>query len=110
MAKELGDVLAILMRNKAKTRAIKYSYEPQEDQFIKFAVNKYSACTLDIDLVADYRTFLNFLRDLYKHEYFININKVEIVPYRKNNRILLINLQLTLYAQKDNPHTEMPGL
>ena len=37
---------------------------------------------------------------MYKHEHFLEISKVEILPYEKNKRILLINLQLKLYAQK----------
>ncbi len=43
------------------------------------------------------------MRDLYRHQYFININKVEIVPYRKDKKILLVNLVITLYAQKSSP-------
>jgi hypothetical protein len=100
MAEELGDALAILKRNKIKTRSIKYEYDPQSDPFIKNAKNKFSACTLNLDMVADYRAYLNFLRDLYRHEHFMNIGKVEIVPYARNKKILLINMQLTLYAQK----------
>jgi hypothetical protein len=101
MVKEIGDVLVILSHNKVKTRAIRYTYDPPEDTFIKHAPARFSACLLDVDIIAEYRTLLNFLRDLYRHEYFININKVEIIPYRKNKKILLVNLQITLYAQKD---------
>ncbi len=88
MSQELSEILKILTNNKIKTRAIKYEYDSQQDNFVKNVPDRYSACTLDIDIVADYGAFLGFIRDLYKHQYFLNIVKVEIVPYRKNNRIL----------------------
>ena len=52
-------------------------------------------------MIASYSNFANFLRDLYKHEHFLEISKIEIAPYQKNKRILLISLQIKLYAQRD---------
>ncbi|MDR1168162.1 MAG: hypothetical protein LBK53_04630 [Heliobacteriaceae bacterium] len=100
MAEEIANVLKILKNNHIKTRSISYEYDAQWDNFVKNASDKYSSCALSLDIVADYRTFLAFLRDLYKHEHFVNINKIEIVPYNKNKKILLINTQIVLYAQK----------
>ena len=31
----------------------------------------------------------------------MDISSIEILPYQKNKRILLVNLQFKLYAQKD---------
>ena len=52
-------------------------------------------------MIANYANFAGFLRELYKHEHFLDITNIEILPYQKNKRILLINLQFKLYAQKD---------
>ena len=52
-------------------------------------------------MIANYADFAGFLRELYKHEHFLDITNIEIAPYQKNKRILLINLQFKLYAQKD---------
>ena len=49
-------------------------------------------------IVSDYSDFEGFIRDLYAYNYLININNIEIYPYQKNKRILLINLTLTLYS------------
>jgi len=38
--------------------------------------------------------------ELYKHEHFLDVQSVEIVPYRKNKSILLVNFKLKLYAKK----------
>ena len=57
-------------------------------------------------MIATYSNFANFLRELYKHEHFLEISKIEIAPYEKNKRILLVNLQIKLYAQKDPSSVE----
>ena len=101
MSDEFGEILQLLRENKIKTRSVKYDYDPQDDNFVKNAGDRYSACRLDIEMVANYANLENFLRDLYKHEHFLEIAKIEIAPYEKNRRILLVNLQIKLYAQKD---------
>ncbi len=101
MSDEFGEILQLLRENKIKTRSVKYDYDPQDDNFVKNAGDRYSACRLDIEMVANYASLENFLRDLYKHEHFLEIAKIEIAPYEKNRRILLVNLQIKLYAQKD---------
>ena len=101
MSDEFGEILQLLRDNKIKTRSVKYDYDPQDDNFVKNVGDRYSACRLNIEMVANYSNLENFLRELYKHEHFLDISKIEIVPYDKNKRILLINLQIKLYAQKD---------
>ena len=47
-----------------------------------------------------HRCIDNFLKEMYKHEHFIDLLSVEIVPYKKNKKILLINFKVKLYAKK----------
>jgi len=101
MSDEFGEILALIRDNQIKTRSIKYAYDPNEDNFIRNAKGKFTSCKLDIEMVANYSNLENFLRDLYKHEHFLEISKLEIVPYQKNKKILLINTQISLYAQKE---------
>ncbi len=101
MSDEFGEILQLMRENKVKARSIKYEYDPQDDNFVKNAGQRYSACRLDMEMVANYQQFENFLKDLYKHEHFLEISKVEVVPYQKNKKILLINAQIKLYSQKD---------
>lgn len=98
---EFGEILQIMRENKIKTRSLKYDYDPEDDNFVKFAANKFHVCRVTAEMVASYANFENFLRDLYKHEHFLEISKIEIVPYQKDRKILLINLQIKLYAQRD---------
>lgn len=98
---EFGEILQIIRVNKIKTRSMKYDYDPQDDNFVKNVGNKYHVCRITAEMVGNYSNFENFLRELYKHEHFLEISKIEIVPYQKNKRILLATLQIKLYAQRD---------
>lgn len=100
IASEFNEILSSITANSIKTRSVKYTYDPQDDNFVKGNASKYSVCKLDMEMIATYTNFKNFMKDLYKHEHYLDIAKVEIVPYQKNKTILLINLQLKLYAQK----------
>lgn len=100
ISSEFNEIITLMTSNAIKTRSIKYTYDPQDDNFVKGDPAKYSVCKLDMEMIADYSHFKNFIQDLYKHEHYLDIAKVEIVPYEKNKSILLINLQLKLYAEK----------
>jgi hypothetical protein len=87
--------------NQIKTRSVKYKYDEQtEDNFYKSSNGKFSVCQLDMDMIATYTNFKNFMKDLYKHEHYLDIASIEVVPYQKNKTILLVKLQLKLYAEK----------
>lgn len=101
ISEEFGEILQLLRSNKIKTRSIKYDYDPQDDNFVKNAGSRYQVCRITADMIANYSNFENFLRELYKHDHFLEISKIEVAPYQKNKRILLINLQIKLYALRD---------
>ncbi len=102
ISEEFAEILQVMRDNKVKARSIKYDYDPQDDNFVKNAGAKYHVCRITADMVANYSNFEGFLRDLFKHEHFLEISKLEIVPYQKDKKILLINLQIKLYAQKNS--------
>lgn len=98
---EFSEILQLLRENKIKARSIKYDYDPQDDNFVKNVGNKYHVCKITAEMVANYASFENFLRELYRHEHFLDITQIEVTPYEKNKRILLVTLQIKLYAQRD---------
>lgn len=108
ISEEFAEILQIIRENKIKTRSIVYEYDPKDDNFVKNVPEKYQVCRITAEMIANYSNFENFLRDLYKHEHYLEIAKIEILPYEKNKRILLINMQLKLYAQRD-PSTYIPA-
>lgn len=94
----LDDIIEISRKNHIKTHSIQSTLNPSEDAFLKGDKEHFSAYQLDMKIVSDYSDFEGFIRDLYAYNYLININNIEIYPYQKNKRILLINLTLTLYS------------
>lgn len=94
----LDDIIEISRKNHIKTHSIQSTLNPSEDVFVKGDKEHFSVYQLDMKIVSDYSDFEGFIRDLYAYNYLININNIEIYPYQKNKRILLINLTLTLYS------------
>lgn len=93
------DVIEMAKYNNIKIYSIGYVYNPASDEFVKGAPGKYNVCELTMQLIADYADLGSFLKELYKYPYLINMEKLEIIPYQKNKKILLINLQLKLYSE-----------
>ena len=89
------------MRNySVKARTLQYDYNPQDDNFVKNTTDKYTVAKLDAEMISTYKNFESFLKELYKHEHFLDISSIEVVPYTKDRKILIIKFQLKLYAQK----------
>lgn len=94
----LDDIIEIARKNHIKTHSIQSTLNPAEDVFVKGDKEHFSANQLDLKIVSDYSDFEGFIKDLYAYNYLVNIKNIEIYPYQKNKRILLINLTLTLYS------------
>ncbi len=100
IAGEFAEILTLIRGNAIKTRSIKYEYDPKDDNFVKNVPNKYHVAKLNIEMIGTYKEFEGFLKELYKHEHFLDMASMEIVPYDKDKKILIIKFQLKLYAQK----------
>lgn len=97
------DVMNMIKYNGVKVFSIKYTYNPEDDVFVSHESNKYNVCQLDLELVSDYKDFENLLTELAKYPYLMRIGQIKMMPYPKDKKILLIQLQLVLYAENTNP-------
>ncbi len=100
IAGEFAEVLQLIRANQIKVRSIKYEYDPKDDAFVQGAGAKYNVARLNMEMVGNYSNYDNFLKEMYKHEHFIDLQSAEIIPYKKNKRVLLINFKVKLYAKK----------
>ncbi|MBR1461195.1 hypothetical protein IJ596_06150 [bacterium] len=100
IAGEFAEILQLIRANQIKVRSIKYDYNPSDDNFVKGNAGRYNVARLNMEMIGNYTNYDHFLRELYKHEHFLDIQSVEIVPYRKDKRILLINFKLKLYSKR----------
>lgn len=100
IAGEFAEILQLIRANQIKVRSIKYDYDPSDDAFVAGAGDKYNVARLNMEMVGNYSNYDNFLKEMYKHDHFMDLQSVEIVPYKKNKRVLLINFKVKLYAKK----------
>lgn len=100
IAGEFAEILQLVRANQIKVRSIKYEYDPSDDAFVQGAGSQYNVARLNMEMIGNYTNYDNFLKEMYKHDHFLDIQSAEIVPYKKNKRILLINFKVKLYAKK----------
>ncbi len=100
ISEAFAHILEIMNDYSIRARSIQYEYQPQDDNFVINASDKYNVATLNAEMIGTYKNFESFLKELYKHEHFLNIASVEIVPYPKDKKILVVKLKVRLYAQK----------
>lgn len=100
----LDDIINMTKYNNIKVFSIQYTYNPQDEEFVTKTGGMYDGCRIDFELISDYKNFQAFLVDLVKYPYYLKINNFKIIPYQKDKKILLIQLQLTLFVErKGNP-------
>ena len=100
IAGEFAEILQLVRANQIKVRSIKYDYDPTDDNFVQGAGDKYNVARLNMEMIGNYSSYDNFLKEMYKHKHFLDLQSIEIVPYRKNKKVLLINFKVKLYAKK----------
>lgn len=83
IAGEFAEVLQLVRANQIKVRSIKYDYDPADDNFVQGAKDKYNVARLNMEMIANYSNYDNFLKEMYKHDHFLDIQSVEIVPYKR---------------------------
>lgn len=94
------DIIEMAKYNGVKIYSIAYNYNPADDEFVKGSPDKYNVCELKTQVVADYPDLGSFLKELYKYPYLVNIENFELVPYERDKKVLLVNLQIKLYSSK----------
>jgi len=94
------DLIEMAKYNGIKIYSIEYVYNPETDEVVKGAPDKYNVCQLNMQMVADYLDLESFFKEIYKYPYLVNIDKVEITSYEKNKKMLLVHLQIKLYSAK----------
>ncbi len=101
LAGEIQEINDLVKFYGIKMYKVNYNYDPAEDVFFKEKKDVYSVCNMNMELFASYMKFQSFLKDLYKHEHFLDIQSIEVSPYKKDKSILNVKMSVSLYAEKD---------
>lgn len=100
LAGEIQEINDLIKYYDIKLYKVNYNYDIEDDAFYKAKKDQYSVCQMQLELFGSYMRFQSFLKDLYKHEHFLDIQSIEINPYKKDKSILSIKMDLSLYAEK----------
>lgn len=101
LAGEIQEINDLIKFYGIKMYKVNYNYDPADDIFFKEKKDVYGVCKMNMELFASYMKFQSFMKDLYKHEHFLDIQSIEVNPYKKDKSILNIKMELSLYAEKD---------
>lgn len=96
-----NDIIDLLHTNSVKIKSIKYTYNPEDDAFVKFGKDVYFVCDVNLDLVSNYVNLGKLIQDLYQYPYYIKVNSIDIKPYPKDKTVLTTKLNLRLYANTE---------
>lgn len=110
LAGEVQEINDLIKYYGIKVYKVNYTYDDENDTFYKGEKDKYSACRMDLEMFSNYMKFQGFLKDLYKHEHFLDIQSVDIKPYKKDKSILDIVMVLNLYAEKTETQASNKGV
>src|SRR5574344_1914626 len=81
-----------------KVRSIKYDYDPADDNFVSGAGDKYNVARLNMEMIGNYINYDNFLKEMYKHKHFLDIQSIENICFLDLMQVLqkLVSSELLL--------------
>ena len=95
------NIITMIRQNGLRMKSIKYTPNPSEDNLIKNGKGVYSGCRVDFVLIGYYPQFSAFLGDIENYPYFINVSKFEITPYQYDKKILIANVSIVFYSNRN---------
>ena len=102
-----NDIIEMIQGNNVKIKSIKYSYNPADDEFVKFGKDVYFVCDINMELVSNYITLGKLIQDIYQYPYYIKIKDLNVRPYTKDKKILITNANIRLYARTTPAENEI---
>lgn len=95
------DVIQSAKYNGLKLRSISYKLNPPTDVVQKNISTEYNVCAVQMQLIGNYMQFRSYFQDIYNYPYLINLDKISIVPYASNKKILIADVTIVLYSAKN---------
>ena len=96
----LEDITNKALKNQLKLRKIDYIENLTNDVITTNDPNSYNACGVKLSLIGSYLEFQKFLNEIFTYPYLINLNTIDITPYQRDKRVLIIDVTLHMYAKK----------
>ena len=89
--------------NSVKIKSINYSYNPKDDEFVKFGKDVYFVCDINIELVSNYINLGKLIQDIY--EYLMNVPENAFASILSNSlgKIISCRKPHSLYSPELTP-------
>ncbi|MBR2430224.1 hypothetical protein IKB17_02020 [bacterium] len=95
------DIIEMLKMNSVKIKSIDYVYNPANDKFVTDGGDGFFVCDLNMKLISNFADLGKLIQNIYQYPYYIKINGLQVVPYKKDRKILLTNLSIRLYTHSE---------
>ena len=96
----LEEITNKALKNQLKLRKIDYIENLTNDVITTNDPNSYNACGVKLSLIGSYLEFQKFLNEIFTYPYLVNLNTIDITPYQRDKRVLIIDVTLHMYAKK----------
>ncbi len=93
-----NDLIEMVRSNSIKIKSMEYTYNPENDAFVKFGQDVYFVCEINMELVSSYTNLGKLIQDIVQYPYYIKINRIQVQPYEKDKKVLISDVSLRLYA------------
>lgn len=93
-----SDLIEMVRANTIKIKSIDYKYNPAGDNFVNQKGSMYFVCDVNMEVISNYVNLGKLIQDIYQYPYYIRINRIDVIPYEKDKKILLTNISIRLYA------------
>ncbi len=95
------DVIQAAKYNGLKLRSIEYAQNPPDDIVSQNVQSDFNVCAVKMQLIGSYAQFRSYFDDIANYPYLINLDKISIFPYEGDKKILIADVQVNLYAEKN---------
>lgn len=96
------DVIQAAKYNGLRLRSIEYAQNPPDDAVVQNILDSYNVCAVKMQLIGNYAQFRSYFEDIANYPYLINIDKISIFPYENNKKVLIADISVNLYAEKND--------
>lgn len=100
------DVIQSAKYNGLKLRSISYKLAPEGDIIANSLGDSYNSCAIQMQLIGSYSQLNSYFQDIFNYPYLINLDKINIVPYTGNKKILVANITINIYSEKNEQQKE----
>ncbi len=93
------NVISLAKVSGIRIRSVGYNYTPENDPVFKAGMQGHNVCELQMTVVGNYSQVQAFMKNVLAQNYLVNIAKIEIVSWKRDQSVLIANLNIRFYTK-----------